>query len=117
MLNRPALPKPVKVCVRCDATFDGNGRRCHDCVVELGQQGARLLAGGADLEEVAEELGLPERRRGSSKLAVKYGDARVVIGAEEINRQLQQAADGYARVMTTLRDDYSACDGRRRDRV
>ena len=114
MLNRPAAPKPVKVCVRCDRPFEGNGRRCHDCVVQLGELAAFRLADGADLEEVAEELGYPSPP-GIWKLAVRYGGL-VVLTAEEINRQLQEAADLGQRqpllrsVMTTLRTRFRRGD-------
>jgi hypothetical protein len=72
-------PKPVKRCVRCQGDFEGNGRRCHDCVVVVGQEAARRLAAGGDLDQVATALDYPSVT-GVWRLAVKYGDARVVVG-------------------------------------
>ncbi len=78
MRNRPAQPKPAKVCARCSHEFTGNGRRCHTCVVQLGELAATLLAGGVDLEAAAEQLSYPSAA-GIWRLAVRYGNARVVI--------------------------------------
>lgn len=72
MRNRPARPRPAKACVRCGDEFTGNGRRCHRCVVELGQEAARLLRAGARLDDVAEQLGYPSAG-GLHTLAVRYG--------------------------------------------
>lgn len=98
MLNRPAAPKPVKVCARCQNEFEGNGRRCHSCVVQLGELAAVRLAEGIDLEKVAEELGYPSAV-GIWRLAVRYGGAVVWTGedVQTINQQLQDAAAIWGR--------------------
>ena len=112
--NSLAAPKPVKVCARCEKPFEGNGRRCHTCVVQLGELAAASLAEGADLEMVAEELGYPSAV-GIWRLAIRYGGV-VVITAEEINRQLQEAAAAAQpapllhRVTTTLRARFRGGD-------
>ena len=82
MLNRPAVPKPVKRCVRCDAEFTGNGKRCHDCVMQLGALAARMLVEGADLDRVVMDLGYPSTV-GVFRLAVRYGGLRLSIGEPE----------------------------------
>lgn len=72
MENTPRRPRPVKECVRCGDGFAGNGRRCHRCVVEIGQEAARLLRDGTALEDAAEALEYPSVS-GLHTLAVKYG--------------------------------------------
>lgn len=68
----PAKPVPPKTCVRCGAEYRGNGRRCHPCVVEIGEEGARLLTAGVDLDEACDRLGYPSAS-GLHKLARRYG--------------------------------------------
>lgn len=72
MANSPAKPRPVKTCVRCEVPFEGNGRRCHGCVVTIGKQGARLLRAGVPLEKAAAQLDYPSAA-GLHTLAVKHG--------------------------------------------
>lgn len=71
-LNNGAKPKPPKSCARCGGPFTGNGRRCHPCVVSIGQEAARLLQGGVTLGAAAEQLEYPSVD-GLHTLAVKYG--------------------------------------------
>jgi len=71
-LNSPAAPKPPKACVRCGDEFEGNGRRCHPCVVAIGQEGARLLRSGVPPSRAAALLEYPSVD-GLHTLAVKYG--------------------------------------------
>ena len=71
-LNSPAKPRPAKECVRCGASFEGNGRRCHPCVVAIGQDAAAMLRGGVPLERAAAQLEYPSVT-GLHTLAVKYG--------------------------------------------
>jgi hypothetical protein len=81
--GRPrAAPKPPKVCIRCSAEFEGAGRRCHACVVEIGEQAARLLVAGVPLDQVAERLDYPSLG-GALTLAQKYGGLRLVLAAPE----------------------------------
>jgi hypothetical protein len=68
---RPA-PRPVRYCVLCDSVLTTNGKRCHDCVVRLGEQAAGLLRGGHDPDDVAAALGYPSAE-GIVKLAVVHG--------------------------------------------
>lgn len=70
--NNAARPKPPKHCVRCGEAFRGNGRRCHACVVAIGQQAAGLLRSGVTLGAAAEQLEYPSAE-GLHTLAVKYG--------------------------------------------
>lgn len=61
-----------KSCVRCSKAFKGNGKRCHECVVEIGEHAAVLLEDGATLDEACEALAYPHPS-GLHTLAVKYG--------------------------------------------
>jgi HNH endonuclease len=72
MRNRPAAPKPVRPCVRCGQPVDKGGRRCHACVVEIGEVAAQLLESGVALDEVCGRLGYPSES-GLHTLARKYG--------------------------------------------
>jgi NUMOD4 motif/HNH endonuclease len=73
MRNSPAAAKPPKPpCVRCGAAFEGNGRRCHPCVVEIGVQAAVLLNQGIPLDKAAEQVGYPSVT-GLHTLARKHG--------------------------------------------
>lgn len=109
-INRPALPKPIKVCVRCGAEFTSSGKRCHDCVVQVGQLAARKLAEGADLEQVADDLGYPSHV-GVFRLAVRYGGAVVVLATDlqEVNEQLRHQS-WLHNVFVTLRDQFRSGD-------
>lgn len=68
----PVPPRQPKRCVRCKGEFEGNGRRCHGCVVSIGQDAAYLLRSGVRLEVAAQELHYPSVE-GLHALAVKYG--------------------------------------------
>lgn len=91
--NNGAQPKPPKHCVRCEEEFRGNGRRCHACVVAIGQEGAALLRSGVTLGAAAEQLEYPSAE-GLHTLAVKYGG----YGAEP-----PATPSWTRRVMTTVR--------------
>lgn len=65
-------PRPPKLCVRCEAPFMGNGRRCHACVVWIGVTAADLLSSGTSLADACEQLEYPSPE-GLHTLAVKYG--------------------------------------------
>lgn len=74
-------PKPRTPCMnhaQCGGYVGQGGRRCHGCVVLMGQSGAALLEEGADLEKAAEILGYSSPA-GLYKLAVRYGGLRVYI--------------------------------------
>lgn len=74
-------PRPRTPCVnhvRCGGYVTSGGRRCHPCVVRLGEAGAALLEEGADLEQAAEALGYSSVA-GLFKLAVRYGGLRVYV--------------------------------------
>lgn len=94
MVNSPAAPKPVKVCARCQEPFEGNGRRCHGCVVAIGQEAARRLVSGEDLDKAALALDYPSVV-GLMRLAVRYGGLRLTLAPLE--RQLP--------TVTTTRSD------------
>jgi hypothetical protein len=70
--NSPAEPKPAKECVRCEKPFEGNGKRCHPCVTDIGRSAAEMLARGQTLAEVAKKLDYPSPE-GIHTLAVRYG--------------------------------------------
>jgi hypothetical protein len=72
MRNSPAKPKPERHCIRCGQVIHQGGRRCHDCVVDLGVRAANLLTGGMTLKEACEVLDYPSGE-GLHTLAVKYG--------------------------------------------
>jgi hypothetical protein len=72
--NGRAVPAPKihRPCILCAAPVTHGGRRCHDCVVKIGQEAARLLATGMSLEEVAAQLDYPTAN-GVASLALRYG--------------------------------------------
>lgn len=70
--NNGAAPKPQKLCVRCSCAFTGNGKRCHNCVVTIGEEATALLRSGETLARAAELLEYPSVD-GLHTLAVKYG--------------------------------------------
>lgn len=73
--NGTRNPPPVlrvRECVRCEAPFVGNGRRCHACIVWIGEKAAELLSGGMTLGKACAELEYPSSD-GLHLLAVKYG--------------------------------------------
>jgi hypothetical protein len=76
MRNRPAAPRPPvpeRYCIRCQhQVVHGGGRRCHDCVVDIGHQAAAMLAEGRSLAEICQALEYPSEE-GAAKLAVEYG--------------------------------------------
>jgi hypothetical protein len=73
---RNGRPRPVKYeprpCVRCGEPATRGGRRCHACVVELGEQAGELLRAGVTLEEVNTRLGYGNAAY-LHTLAVRYG--------------------------------------------
>ena len=55
--GRPmAAPKPPVMCVRCGAPAT-RGRRCHECVVAIGQEAGDMLRAGVKLEDANERIG------------------------------------------------------------
>lgn len=68
----PPKPRPQRECVRCGSPLEGNARRCHPCVVSIGEQAARLLASGATLADAMKRLDYPSAE-GLHTLAVRYG--------------------------------------------
>lgn len=68
----PPAPKPEKDCLRCAKPFEGNGKRCHPCVVDIGRSAAEMLTCGQTLAEVAKKLDYPSPE-GIHTLAVRYG--------------------------------------------
>ena len=58
--------------MRCGGHVDGTGRRCHACVVAIGQEAAELLRAGVTLEAANERLGYANAVY-LHVLAVKYG--------------------------------------------
>ena len=98
--NNPPKPKPAKVCPRCQKEHHGKGRNCHECVVELGVRGARLLADGMGLEAAGDQLGYPPVAL--FNLAVKYGHLVCVVepphtGLSMATREGKSAAAPTAR--------------------
>lgn len=71
--GRPrAEPRPVRHCILCDAVLTTNGKRCHDCVAQLGVQAAAMLRARQAPADVAALLGYPSDD-GIVKLAVVHG--------------------------------------------
>jgi hypothetical protein len=68
---RPARYEP-RPCILCGKPVTKGGRRCHDCVVKLGQDAAEGMRGGETLEEVNTRLGYGNAAY-LHTLAVKYG--------------------------------------------
>jgi len=68
----PPAPRPGKECVRCREPFEGNGKRCHPCVVTIGRSAAEMLTRGQTLAEVTRKLDYPSPE-GIHTLAVRYG--------------------------------------------
>jgi hypothetical protein len=100
--NNGATAKPPKHCAVCGEEFTGNGRRCHACVVAIGQEAAALLRSGVTLGAAAEQLGYPSLE-GLHTLAVKYGGYGTV----------PPEPPGWARrVMTTVRRLFPGGDAR-----
>jgi hypothetical protein len=74
-------PKPRTPCVnhaRCGGYVTSGGRRCHPCVVLIGQGAAALLEEEPDLAKAAGLLGYSSPE-GVFKLAVRYGGLRCVV--------------------------------------
>ena len=80
--NPPKPPKPPKVCPRCSKEHRDRGRNCHECVVQLGVQAARLRAAGVSFREAGDRLGYPPD--GLDVLAERYGGLRYIIDAHEV---------------------------------
>jgi hypothetical protein len=74
MRNSPAAPKPPpRLCEpHGNPVARGSKSRCHECVVEMGKDGAELLRMGLSREAAAAELEYPSPD-GLWNLAVKYG--------------------------------------------
>lgn len=68
----PAPPKPLRECVRCQGPLEGNGRRCHPCVVRIGKEASVLLSKGGTLSDAMKALDYPSAE-GLHLLAVRYG--------------------------------------------
>ena len=73
--RRPPVPKPPAPCInhdRCGGFVGKGGRRCHECVMQLGKDGAELVWDGMTLEAAGDKLGYPAVHLHT--LMVKYGD-------------------------------------------
>ncbi len=93
-----AVPRPVRYCVLCGAVLTTNAKRCHDCVVKLGQLAAPMLRARQSPEEVAAVLDYPSAE-GIVKLAVVHGG-------------YGQPHPGWLRrVAATVRDIFHGTDG------
>jgi hypothetical protein len=61
--NRPPrAPKPPQPCInheRCGGFIGKGGRRCHECVVKLAEDGAELVWSGMTLEAASDQLDYP----------------------------------------------------------
>jgi hypothetical protein len=70
----PRAPKPPQLCLnhdRCGGFIGKGGRRCHECVVQLGVDGTELVWNGMTLEAAGDELDYPAVHLHT--LMVKYG--------------------------------------------
>ena len=74
MRNNPPAPKlPPRLCEpHGNRVTQGSKTRCHECVTEMGRDGAELLRMGYSPEDAAAELDYASPG-GLVKLAVKYG--------------------------------------------
>jgi NUMOD4 motif len=96
----PAAPKPERHCIRCGQVIHKGGRRCHDCVVDIGVRAASLLSHGTSLAGACEALEYPSAE-GLHTLAVKYGGyAAPPAPSTSALRRVT------ARVFATLRDRF-----------
>lgn len=68
----PPIQFPCKNAQRCGNLVPREGRRCADCVAEVGRQAAALLNAGMNLQDAAEVFGYT-RGDWTYKLAVRYG--------------------------------------------
>jgi hypothetical protein len=98
----PARPREAKRCVRCNGPFMGNGRRCHACVVWIGETAAQMLSAGTTLAGACEQLEYPSPE-GLHTLAVKYGGYGL--------RAAPRPDSWLRRVIATLRDWLELGDG------
>jgi HNH endonuclease/NUMOD4 motif len=65
--------KPQRMCVRCETRpVTRGGKRCHDCVVEIGKAATPLLQDGVPLGKACAMLDYPSPE-GLHTLARKYG--------------------------------------------
>jgi hypothetical protein len=102
-----AVRTPPKACVRCGQPVDKGGRRCHACVVEIGQHATGLLAAGVPLDQAAEKLDYPSLS-GLHTLARKYGGYGVPQVPPEPTPQPRPSRG----VMATLRHIFGLSRGR-----
>jgi hypothetical protein len=75
MENHPAAPpKTKRICVMCrERPVTRGGKRCHECVVWLGEQAAgEYLHKGRSILEACDELDYPSAE-GLQRLAERYG--------------------------------------------
>jgi hypothetical protein len=102
--NSPAEPKPAKECVRCEKPFEGNGKRCHPCVTDIGRSAAEMLARGQTLAEVAKKLDYPSPE-GIHVLAVRYGGygARKSWWSRHVTPTLRDRLPGKRRSRTVTK--------------
>jgi NUMOD4 motif len=71
--NSPPAPKPPpRLCACGQPVTKGSAKRCHDCVVQMGVDGAELLRAGLSREAAARQLEYPSPD-GLVRLAVRYG--------------------------------------------
>ena len=84
---RPPRPvKPQPRCInyaQCGNLAGKGGKRCLPCVVEVGCNGARLLASGTDLERAAEQLNYPSPI-GLWRHAINHGGLRLSTGVSPL---------------------------------
>ena len=92
--GRPrAAPKPPKVCPRCQAEHHDAGRRCHPCVVEIGELGARLLVAGVTPDDAAAKVDYPSAS-GLVVLACKHGGLRLTLASPSATAPPSRSAHG-----------------------
>lgn len=72
--RNPPKPKPLKVCARCGAGHDRQGKNCLRCMVQIGADGTDLILSGMRPEKVEKELAYPFI--GVFNLAVTHGGLR-----------------------------------------
>lgn len=114
----PAAPKPQTPCVnQCGRLAGKGGRRCPECIAELGRAAAALYVAGKDPDQVAAALSYSSPN-GTYRHAVNHGGLRVYIdetvvvtGSEVTERHRESFTQRLRRVINRARASRQNSDG------